>query len=302
MRALRVAATPTRRRVAWAALIVVLSITALVRVLHEVAAGHIAHAAIAVLVTGAVLCLLGWLIHGAASRLDESIRLLDALERERATRDRFLAEVVRAQDLEARRIAELLHDDAVQRLTALGLRLELAAMRSGEQSLKELATEAGAVTASIRRLLVDLHPAVLETRGIAAAVDGAAESLRAAGVEVAVGPLDLRLVPEHEHLAYRLVQEALANALAHADASRVEVVFEADSGTFRCRVDDDGRGFAAGAVAEQSMGLHLARERIDLAGGAFAIGARKAGGTSFSFELPLRPRETEPKAETEAAA
>nr|MDQ4030045.1 hypothetical protein [Actinomycetota bacterium] len=53
-------------------------------------------------------------------------------ERERATRDRFLAEVVRAQDLEARRIAELLHDDAVQRLTALGLRLELAAMRSGE--------------------------------------------------------------------------------------------------------------------------------------------------------------------------
>jgi signal transduction histidine kinase len=221
-------------------------------------------------------------------------------ERERATRDRFLAEVVRAQDLEARRIAELLHDDAVQRLTALGMRLELAALRSGEPALRELASEAGAVTGAIRRLLVDLHPVILESQGISAAVDGAAETLRSRGVEVNVQPLALRLVPEHEHLAYRLVQEALSNALAHAEASRVEVSFATEGAAFRCRVEDDGRGFETSqveqAVANGSMGLHLVRERIELAGGSFSFGTREGGGTSFSFELPLRPREVEEEA------
>jgi signal transduction histidine kinase len=217
--------------------------------------------------------------------------------RHRATRDRFLAEVVRAQDLEARRIAELLHDDAVQRLTALGMRLELAAMRSGEPALRALAAEAGAVTSSIRRLLVDLHPVILESQGVAAAVDGAAESLRATGLEVDVTPLDLRLVPEHEHLAYRLVQEALANVVAHAQATRVEVAFNVNGTTFHCRVDDDGLGVedsvVEDAVSNGSMGLHLVRERIDLAGGSFEIGARDGGGTTFSFALPLRKRDAE---------
>jgi signal transduction histidine kinase len=233
----------------------------------------------------------------AGGELVVSVDDVTVQERERATRDRFLAEVVRAQDLEARRIAELLHDDAVQRLTALGMRLELTALRSGEEALRELASEAGAVTGAIRRLLVDLHPVVLESQGISAAVDGAAESLRAHGVEVDVEPFALRLVPEHEHLAYRLVQEALANVLSHAEASYVEVSFAIDGARFRCLVDDDGRGFEVSAVehavANGSLGLNLVRERIELAGGSFSIKARDGGGTSFSFELPLRQRELE---------
>lgn len=297
MHALRIARSPVRRGAVTVALIVLISGTAVVRVLHELAAGHSAHAAFAVLMTAVVLALLLWHLRRAASHFDQSKQLLSDQERERATRDRFLAEVVRAQDLEARRIAELLHDDAVQRLTALGLRLELAAMRSGEPALRDLAAEAGAITGSIRRLLVDLHPVILESQGIAAAVDGAAEPLRAAGLEVAVAPMELRLVPEHEHLAYRLVQEALANVVAHAEASRIEVSFAADGTTFRCRVDDDGRGLEDSvvehAVANGSMGLHLVRERIDLAGGSFEIGAREGGGTTFSFALPLRARTAE---------
>jgi signal transduction histidine kinase len=253
-------------------------------------------------VSGVVETPAGRMLAFESTRLDggEVIVTVDDVTeqtRQRATRDRFLAEVVRAQDLEARRIAELLHDDAVQRLTALGMRLELAAMRSGEPALRELAAEAGAVTSSIRRLLVDLHPVILESQGVAAAVDGAAESLRATGLEVDVTPLELRLVPEHEHLAYRLVQEALANVVAHAEATRVEVSFSVNGTTFHCRVEDDGLGIESSvvedAVANGSMGLHLVRERIDLAGGSFEIGAREGGGTRFSFALPLRKRDAE---------
>jgi two-component system, NarL family, sensor histidine kinase UhpB len=214
-------------------------------------------------------------------------------EREREARNRFLAEVVGAQDLEARRIAEVLHDDVVQRLTALGMRVELAALRTGQDSLLELAREAGAVTASIRRLLIELHPAVLESQGLGPAIEAAAGSLRSIGVTVEVDELDVRLSPELEALAYRLVQEAFANVMKHARAQRVTVSLQAEPGLLRCEVADDGTGFepndAATAVNRGSLGLHLVRERIELVGGRFRVESGPESGTRFTFELPLPP-------------
>jgi signal transduction histidine kinase len=221
-------------------------------------------------------------------------------ERERETRDRFLAKMVGAQELEARRIAEVLHDDVVQRLTALGMRVELAALRTGDDSLLELAREAGGVTASIRRLLIELHPAVLESQGLGAAIDAAAGSLRSVGVIVEVDELDVRLTPELEALAYRIVQEAFANALKHAAATRVTVKLHAEDGFLRCEVADDGSGFAeddaADAVLHGSLGLHLVRERIELAGGRFDVHSAPGEGTRFTFEVPVaaQPADAEP--------
>lgn len=218
-------------------------------------------------------------------------------EREREARDRFLAEVVGAQDLEARRIAEVLHDDVVQRLTALGMRIELAALRTGQDSLLELAREAGGVTASIRRLLIELHPAVLESQGLGPAIDAAAASLRSIGVTVEVDDLDVRLSPELEALAYRLVQEAFANVLKHARAERVKVSLDAADGYLRCEVADDGAGFdpkdAATAVNRGSLGLHLVRERIELIGGRFRLESAPEAGARFTFELPLASKAAE---------
>jgi signal transduction histidine kinase len=218
-------------------------------------------------------------------------------ERERVARDRLLAEVVDARDVEARRIAELLHDDVVQRLTALGLRLEARALRDGDERAVELAREAGAITASIRRLLVELHPAVLESQGLGAAADSAAANLRELGVRVDVAPLETRLPPELEQLAYRLIQEAFANVLRHADASRVGVRFELTGRMLRCSVADDGRGVdrddVQTATRRGSLGLHLVRERIELARGRFSLEPGPAGGTLFVFELPLTPVEAE---------
>lgn len=232
----------------------------------------------------------------AARTLDGGERLVTVddvtdEEREREARDRFLAEVVGAQDLEARRIAEVLHDDVVQRLTALALRMELGALRTGQDSLLELAREAGAVTASIRRLLIELHPAVLESQGLGPALDAAAGTLRSVGVTVDVDELDVRLAPELEALAYRVAQEALANVLKHAHAERVTVSLHATEGFLRCEVADDGVGFepqaAATAVHRGSLGLHLVRERVELAGGHVELESAPGGGTRFAFRLPL---------------
>lgn len=227
----------------------------------------------------------------AGAELLVSIDDMTDAERERETRNRFVAEIVDAQDRESRRIADLLHDDAVQQLTALGLRLGLAAQRSGDGSLADMAAAANGITATVRRLLVDLHPAVLESQGLAAAIDSAAAGLRAQGLAVAVDALDERFAGHTEHLVYRLVLEAFANAGKHAGASRVEVELAREGETLRCRISDDGVGFeVAGmttALAEGHVGLHLLRERVEIVGGRFEIESQRGAGTRLSFEIPV---------------
>ena len=213
-----------------------------------------------------------------------------AHDRERSMRARFVAELVSAQEAEARRIAGLLHDDAVQQLTALGFQLELQAKRSGDAELTAIAQRAGRVTASIRQLLVELHPAVLESQGLAAAVEVAAESLRNEGVDVHVSPLAQRLPIELEAVVYRTVQEAFANVAKHARASRVDVHFTFVGPTLRCRIRDDGLGFDLSrldhAATRGHLGLQIMRERIDLVGGRLLLEANPGRGTTLVVDVP----------------
>jgi signal transduction histidine kinase len=242
-----------------------------------------------------------WTTHGrfVELRIEEivggeilvSVDDLTHQQREAATRARFVAEIVGAQEAEARRIAGLLHDDAVQQLTALALRLDLAAMKSGDDSLGALAESANGVTASLRSLLVQLHPAVLESQGLRAAIEVAAAPLRGAGVRVAVAQHDERHGIEIEQLAYRLVQEAFANALKHAHATDVRVQIERRGADLRVSVTDNGCGFdlaeLSTAVASGHLGLQLLQERVDLAGGTVEIVSAPGRGTTVAFAVPL---------------
>jgi signal transduction histidine kinase len=204
-----------------------------------------------------------------------------------AARNRFLVEVVNAQETEARRIADLLHDDVVQQLTALGFRLELAAQRHELPQLTELAREGSAITGAIRRLLVELHPVVLESQGLGPAIDVAAERLRERGVDVRVTPFPHRLPRELETLTYRIVQEALANVQRHSHALYAEVELRLADGVLRGRVRDTGAGFSLDEPSGGAIGLHVSRERVELVGGRFLVEASPGQGTSVVFELPL---------------
>jgi two-component system sensor histidine kinase UhpB len=204
-----------------------------------------------------------------------------------ATRDHFLVELVNAQEIDARRIADLLHDDVVQQLTALGFRLELEAQRHGLPRLTDLARDASSITASIRRLLVELHPVILDSQGLGPAIDVVAEGLRERGVDVRVSAFPHRLPRELETLTYRLVQEALDNVQRHSHASYAEVELRIDDGMLVGRVSDNGAGTTVDNGSTGGLGLHVARERVELAGGRFAVHARAGHGTDVKFELPL---------------
>ena len=224
---------------------------------------------------------------GQARRHQELAQAQAELQVAQGSRDRFLVDLVNAQEAGSRKIADLLHDDVVQQLTALGFRLELEAQRSEQPRLRDLAADTGRLTASSRRLLVELHPAILESQGLAPAIDVVAEELRDHGIDVRVAAFPHRLSRETETLAYRLVQGALAGVLHHSGATSAEVELRVHDGILRGCVSDSGSGARPAEHTVDGFGLLVARERVELAGGRLLLQAGTEQGTDFVFELPL---------------
>ena len=210
-----------------------------------------------------------------------------ALHEAQRTRDSFLVELVNSQERGARQIADLLHDDVVQQLTALGFRLELEAQKTELPGLRELSRDTGRITATIRGLLVELHPAILDGRGLAPAIDVVAEGLRDRGIDVRVTPFPHRIQRETETLAYRLVQGALANVLHDEQARTAEIELDIEDGTLRGRVSCAGSGIEPTEDTSNGIALLVAQKRTELAGGRFRLKATPGRGTDIVFELPV---------------
>ena len=217
----------------------------------------------------------------------ELIETQAALHEAQRTRDHFLVELVNAQERGARDIADVLHDDVVQQLTALGFRLELEAQRTEAPKLRELTHDTGKITASIRGLLVELHPAILDGRGLAPAIDVAAEALRDSGIDVRVTPFPHRVQRETETLAYRLVQGALANVRSDPQARSAEVELSLRDGTLYGRISSAGSGLEPDEHTSIGVSLLVARKRAELAGGRFLLSTTRGRGTDIVFELPI---------------
>jgi signal transduction histidine kinase len=210
-----------------------------------------------------------------------------ALHEAQRSRDLFLVELMNAQERGARQIADLLHDDVVQQLTALGFRLELEAQKTELPRLRELSHDTGTITASIRGLLVELHPAILDGRGLAPAIDVVAEGLRDRGIDVRVTPFPHRIQRETETLAYRLVQGALANVLTDPHARTAEVELGLHDGILRGRISYSGSGLEPAVHTSNGISLLVARKRTELAGGRYLLNATPGRGTDIAFELPV---------------
>lgn len=220
----------------------------------------------------------------------------DVTEQVRAERERreLTARLVAAQEEERAKIAEDLHDDPIQAMTALGLHIAAVAASiedpDARERLRQLGRSVEQTVGRLRNLMFRLWPPSLEDAGLAAAVE---EYLwRELGDEVAFRvesgieeepPLPLRIV------AYRVVQEALQNVRKHARASSVPVRLRSSQGGLSVEVEDDGVGFRPPDPADQArhLGLRSMRQRVELAGGRFAIGPASPRGTLVSFWLPL---------------
>jgi len=237
------------------------------------------------------------LVERHAGEIDEVRQRLETARQSPSTRRRLLADIVHAQEEERRRLAGDIHDDAVQGMTAVLLRIGLLGTRLDNPEQVRLVEELeGSIRDTIgrlRRLIAGLSPPELDRAGLAPAVRSALEQLK---LEFHIDySLENKLRrepgPEARTIAYRIVQEALANTRKHANASRVDVVFESQEHGLCTTVTDDGVGFDVEAtlavVRPGHLGLKAMRERAELADGWLRIESRP-GTTKVTFWIPER--------------
>jgi PAS domain S-box-containing protein len=210
-------------------------------------------------------------------------------------RRRLLAELVRVQEEERRRIAAEIHDDPVQAMTAVEMRLESLRRRvdggAERRAVEQLAASVSTAIARLRRLLVELRPARLDREGLAPALRALLDRLRAdTGIDTTFEDRTLQEVrPDTRTVLYRIAQEALTNVRKHADAREARVTVADRDGGILLRVRDDGRGFdPEREAAEQPghLGLVSMRERAELAGGRFRITSTPWAGTTVEAWVP----------------
>ncbi len=215
--------------------------------------------------------------------------MLDRLERERRlSSSRSLG---REED-ERRRLASELHDQVGQGLTALLLQLKTA-LGDAPADLRAQLLEAQAIAKTnldeVRRIARRLRPTVLDDLGLPYALLSLADATEEQ-IDVALTRRVQTRVPAVSQAAelalYRIAQEALTNAVRHADASAVELALEATDQSRRVllTVQDDGRGMIY-APSVEGGGIRGMRERAVAAGVSFAIRSRPGEGTRVSAEV-----------------
>jgi two-component system sensor histidine kinase UhpB len=227
--------------------------------------------------------------------LAEQARLetLQRLTKAAADRRRLLAKLVSAQETERARIAQDIHDDPIQVMTAVRLRLETLSDRCEDPEITEavrgLADAVGGSIERLRRLMFELMPTALDQDGLTAALRIVCEQIRAhAGIEYALEDrLDAEPPAELRAVLFRAAREALVNARKHSGARVIEIEIARRDGGFGVRIRDDGRGFVvAQANDPMHMGLLSMREQMESAGGSLQIVGTPGEGTVVDLYLP----------------
>ena len=226
--------------------------------------------------------------------------MLDRLEEYRRRLREVAARALNAAEEERRRISLELHDDTSQRLAAVLMRLRLARGLTDQETkdavLEEVRRELADAADGLRRYAQGLRPPALDELGLGPAIESHVRHVS----QVAAIPVEVRLdgvgrleSPEAELALYRIVQEAITNALRHSQARRIRVAVERSNGAVVATVSDDGIGFDVDTVlghydGSHGLGLFGMRERADYVGGHVEVESGPGAGTTVRATVPAR--------------
>ncbi len=222
-------------------------------------------------------------------------RRLEELRRTDRARQALLHRLVKAQEEERQRIASDIHDDSIQAMTAVGIRLQILKSQLNAADhlklLSQLQDTVDATTGRLRNLLFDLRPPALDQDGLAAALRQYLREMKAGAA--LTFQLENQLVaepaPDARVILYRIAQEVLMNVRKHARASHVQLSLGEREAGVLVSIRDDGRGFAVDRALETQpghLGLAAIRERAETAGGWLRIYSAPGEGTQVDFWIP----------------
>jgi len=247
-----------------------------------------------------------WIWDIGVPRLGESAQFagyigscVDITERKRAEIElrELSGRLIHAHEEERGRIARELHDDVNQRLALLGIELE----QLGQQSAP-WAAQLGArthalwetvrdISKDIHNLSHDLHPSKLDHLGLATAIRSFCNDRRGRGdlrIDLVCGDVPDSLPKDTALCLYRVLQEAIRNAVKHSGVREAKVAIYGSPTQISLSVSDAGIGFHPDAERMKTgLGLTSMRERVRLVGGEFAIQSQPSKGTRIEVRVPL---------------
>ncbi|MEO3873894.1 ATP-binding protein [Nonomuraea sp. B12E4] len=199
----------------------------------------------------------------------------------------LVGRLVNAQEAERRRIERNIHDGVQQQLVALIAGLELARATGADPDiLAHLREQARQTLHDLRELAAGIHPSALSQGGLVEAVEERCSGLPVQTTVTSSPALRTRRFPDEiEGAAYFTVSEAVANALKHAGATRIQVGLAQSGGRLRATVTDDGTGFDPSATGRR--GLATLSDRLNALGGELIVESEPGKGTRVNAWVPV---------------
>lgn len=218
----------------------------------------------------------------------------EALDRTKEELRALAGSLLRAQEEERRRIARELHDDLLQQLAMLEVRvaqLRQTAPEKDSAAFLLVESQIASLAAGVRELSHELHPSILEDLGLPVALESLSEQFKTLlGEQVR---FELRNVPDEVppevgSVLYRVAQEALMNVVKHAGPVPVTVILDQQEGALRLQIKDAGPGFDPEAArAKGGIGIISMQERASLVGATLRLKSSSSGTT---VEVTVAPR------------
>lgn len=227
---------------------------------------------------------------------DYFISVVEDISRRKAAEqevERLRHSLIEIQETERRFIALELHDELGQRLAAaniaLGLAMQQPALATAEQQLRQAKTIIEGLMKTTRNIAQQLHPAQLSHFGLRSAIRSLIKDLDSQGnlkvrLQESIG--NRRFSSTTELCAYRVVQEALSNALRHSQATEIDIDLRMADEHLAVEIRDSGTGFQINNTPASGLGLIGMKERILALGGTLNITSKAQCGTCVAFCLP----------------
>lgn len=233
---------------------------------------------------------------------EQNQRAETALRRAESELKLVSAALMTMQEMERKRIATELHDSIGQSLTALSFSVSnaLSASERGDRKgtrdfLEKLVPQVKETIAEVRRIAMDLRPTTLDDLGIIGTLSWFFREFRVVHADINLLS-DIRLqekevVPALRTTLFRVVQEAVNNALKHSKASEITLRLWSTDSAIHLEIEDNGCGFSLANIQKgggMGMGLKSMRDRAEFSGGEFRIESEPGKGTRLSASWPRR--------------